>query len=124
MGTPGAFIKTSSALKRNQPVTEAAGSPHFFAQEQTLVSRATLRGTGVSCPFPPTCYKCGQEEEHLWIEGLLPSQGLLPQPGLSRDLSGSSSQSRGTSVAHMFHLVSTIGFRQALATLLWRVLSP
>lgn len=52
-GTPGAFIKLSS--ERNQPVTEAVGGGgliSFFAQEQPLACRATLRGQPEAVPYP------------------------------------------------------------------------
>lgn len=45
-----------------QPARDrGCGSPHFFAQEQPLASRVTLRGTWVSRPLSPTCYRCGPE---------------------------------------------------------------
>lgn len=42
-GTPVTFIKASSDLKRNRPLMRGCGvwgppSPHFFAQEQSLVA--------------------------------------------------------------------------------------
>lgn len=83
------------------------------------------RGTGgpteARCTLSITCYRRGSEVSCPLAMG---DRGLLPQLGLFRDLNDGSSQSRGMTVAHMFHLIFTTCFRQELATLLPRVLIP